>query len=298
MKRGIGRYLLALAAPTILLSSPARAADPTTDECLTASDASLKSEDERLLRAERAQLVVCSAASCPGDVRAECVRRAAQLDATIPTLTFEAKDADGAPRLDVKVTIDREVLTERLGAGALSVDPGPHVFTFETAGQPAVKKQFVIRELEKDRREMIVFGTPDGAGPATPAAPSTRAPALPNAVSPEPGGALGPQQILALATGGLGVVGLGVGSAFGLVAMSKKSDAQNVCPHVCTDQAGATKWRDAKSAGNLSTVAFIVGGAALAGAAVLWLTAKTEANEAPRAQVGLGLSGVQLKATW
>jgi hypothetical protein len=51
----------------------------------------------------------------------------------------------------------------------------------------------------------------------------------------------------------------------------------------------------ARSAGNISTVGFIVGGVGLAGAAVLWLTAGSSSS-AP--QVGLGPQGVSVKARW
>lgn len=94
------------------------------------------------------------------------------------------------------------------------------------------------------------------------------------------------------------MVGLGVGSAFGFVAMSKKSDAKSACPDQCADQSGVSKWSDAKSAGNISTVGFIVGGVALAGGAVLWFTAKPESSSGPSAQVGLGLGSLQLKGVW
>jgi hypothetical protein len=53
----------------------ARAADPTTADCLAASESALKSGNEHKLRAERSQLLVCAAASCPADLRKECASR-------------------------------------------------------------------------------------------------------------------------------------------------------------------------------------------------------------------------------
>jgi hypothetical protein len=144
MKRGVFVLSGALAASAVLWSPQLRAANPTTADCLTASEASLESGNEHHLRGERNQLLVCAAASCPADIRKECVRRVDEVNAAIPTITFEAKDGSGADVSAVKVTMDSEVLAERLEGTALSIDPGEHTFTFETAGQPAVTRKLVI----------------------------------------------------------------------------------------------------------------------------------------------------------
>jgi hypothetical protein len=84
------------------------------------------------------------------------------------------------------------------------------------------------------------------------------------------------QRTLAYVAGGAGIVGIAVGSIFGVVSMGKKSDAKSECRapdyKLCT-AAGVEAGKDAISAGNVSTVAFIVGGALLAGGAVLYFTA-------------------------
>ena len=282
---------------TVVLASAqgtARAADPTTADCLAASDASLRFGNDHKLRAERSQLLVCAAATCPADVRKECLSRVDEVNPQIPTIVFSAKDPKGADLSAVKVTMDGEVLSERLEGTALSIDPGEHSFTFEAAGQPPVTKKLVIVEGQKDRRELVTFGA-DQPGTGTPmTAPSQ--PALP-APSAESGGAgMGTQKVLALVAGGIGVVGLGIGTAFGVVALSKKSDAQNVCPNQCSTPDGVDKWNSATSTGNVSTVALIVGGVGIAGAAVLWFTAPRTTASGP--QVGLGPTGLQLKGTW
>jgi hypothetical protein len=96
---------------------------------------------------------------------------------------------------------------------------------------------------------------------------------------------------------GVGIVGLGVGSAFGFVALSKKNSAQKLCPNICVDDNGVRAWNDAQSAGNVSTAMFIVGGVGLLGAAALWFTAPSS-NGVSSAQVGFGLESVQVKGTW
>jgi hypothetical protein len=102
---------------------------------------------------------------------------------------------------------------------------------------------------------------------------------------------------------GVGLAGVGVGSYFGLVSVSKHADAMNTCSNpVCTGpgaEAGVALWNDARKAGDLSTVAFIVGGAGVAGGLLLWFTApRTEGSPAPQAEVGLGPGTIQLKGVW
>jgi hypothetical protein len=190
--------------------------------------------------------------SCPSDIRKECVRRVQELSQQIPTIIFGAKDAAGADLSAVRVTMDGEVLAERLEGTALSIDPGEHTFTFETAGRPTVTKTLVIQQAQKDRREVVTFATTTSApSPASSALPSPTPAPLPASIllpatstnpptSTASGHGLGTQKILALAVAGAGVVGIGVGTAFGVAAMSKKNDAQNACStSSCATQADA-----------------------------------------------------------
>jgi hypothetical protein len=89
-----------------------------------------------------------------------------------------------------------------------------------------------------------------------------------------------------------------VGSVFGLMAASKKNDAQNACPNDCADQNGVNLWSDAKTEARVSDIAFIVGGVGIVGGASLWFTAKPQSGSGPSAQVGLGPGSVQLKGVW
>jgi hypothetical protein len=280
----IALLAVAVTSTTLLIPANAKAADPTTADCLGATDEALKLGNEHKLRAERAQLLVCAAASCPADIAKDCTGRIEQLNAQIPTIIFTAKDGSGADLSGVKVTMDGEVLVNHLAGTGLSVDPGEHTFTFETAGQPTVTKKFLVQASQKDRHELIAFGAP--------ATPSTSTPTD----ATDSGGGLGGQKIGALVAGGVGVVGLGLGAVFGIVAMSQKGTAQSACPNTCATQDGVNDWNSAASSATISTVAFIVGGVGLAGAAALWFTAPSGTSAS--AQVGLGPSGIQLRGTW
>lgn len=288
-------------AALLLLPITARANDPTTADCLNAHNSSVELRNAQKLRGARAQLLICAAQSCPTEVRKECLRHADEVNAQIPTITFEPKDAAGHDLIAVKVTMDGEPLADRLEGMALSTDPGVHTFVFETEGQTPVEKQLVVREGVKDRRVSVVFG----AALAAPIPPATQrivgpvsVPAATDVGGRPVGSALGTQKIAALVAGGVGVVGLGLGTVFGLVAVSIKNDAQNACPGACASQDGVDKWSNAKTAAQLADVFFVVGGVGIAGAAALWFTAKPPATGEPATQVGFGPGGVQVRGTW
>jgi hypothetical protein len=92
-----------------------------------------------------------------------------------------------------------------------------------------------------------------------------------------------------LAVGGAGVVGVVVGTVFGLRAIGLNNtskgdcDAQSVC-----GPAGLASRQDSRSAGNVSTVAFVAGGVLLAGGATMFLLGK------PRSSQGMALRAVPL----
>ena len=266
---------------SLFVCAPARAAEPTTSQCLAASDASLKAGNEHKLLSERQELLICAASSCPSEIRKECARRVEEVNASIPTLVFQAKDPTGADLSAVKVTMDGNVLAEQLNGTALAVDPGEHAFTFETAGQPTVEKQLVVREGEKERRESIQFGSPSGDDVNHP-------------TETVASGGHKTQKIIAVVVAGVGVVGLGLGGTFGVMAMSRKDEAHKLCPDAaCDTAAGSQAWKDAKTAGTISTAGFIAGGVLLATGAVLWFTAGPS-----RTQVGIGPGSVRLSGSF
>ena len=280
-------------ALTVITARAAQAADPTTAECLSANEASLTARSQQKLRDAREKLLVCAARSCPGDVRDECTRGVNELNAALPTIVFEAKDADGADLIAVKVTMDGEVLTDHLEGTAIPVDPGAHTFSFESAGHPKLEKKLLIREGEKGRRERIVLGAgAASAGASAPGAMLTSSPAT------EPSSGLGGRRIGALVSAGAGVVALGVGIGFGLHSKSKRDQARKVCPDPqCPDGNGVTLWNDAVSAGNISTAAFVLGAVGIAGGVALWILGAPESPNGGT-QVGLGLGTLQVRGSW
>lgn len=299
----------AIVFASLILHGPggvATAAEPSASECLEASAASLRLDSSHRLRAERAELLICAAVGCPSEIRSECIRRVDDVNAAIPTVMFEVKDSAGNDLSAVKVTMDGELLTDRLEGIALAIDPGAHLFVFEAARHATVRKQFIIREGERRRREVIVLASLTRAAPEprTTLAPvfepsPASAPSAPSGPPRLEGSASHRSRALPLTAAAIGVVGLGVGTAFGLQAISWRNDARAACPGLCADQAGVRMWQDAKRAGSISTIAFAVGAAGLLAGAALWLTAGPDAEPAsPGTSVAVGPGSIAVWGRW
>jgi hypothetical protein len=130
-----------------------------------------------------------------------------------------------------------------------------------------------------------------GATGQTPSSP----PAAPDSKESQ---GLDSQQIAALVGLGVGVVGFGFGTAYGISAVSRKSDAQSVCPGSlqCATPEGVSKWHDAEWAASTSTFMFVIGCAGLLEAAVFWFTPSSKS--ATNTQVGFGPGSVRVQGTW
>jgi hypothetical protein len=270
----------------------ARAADPTMSDCLAANENAGKLQTDKKLRQAREQAAICAAETCPTELHTACRQHVADLNHAIPTIVLQARDASGAYLTEVNVTMDGQPLVTRLEGTAISVDPGQHTFRFETDGHVPLDRTLLLNEGQKDRIESIVFS----GGPIP--APKPDDGTLTGGDTRSRGSAWSAQKYIALAAAGVGVIGVALGTAFGFLSLSKKSDAQNACPDAtCPTQDGSSKWGDAGSTGNVSTIAFVLGGVGLAGAAALWFTAPSgRASSTP--QVGLGPGGIQVRESW
>jgi hypothetical protein len=100
--------------------------------------------------------------------------------------------------------------------------------------------------------------------------PATTAPS-------DDGGGLSGRRTLALGIGGAGIAALTVATAFGIVALEKRSELDRACNgdrNACTGDARVVDpvLDSAGKNATISTILFALGGALVAGGAVLWLT--------------------------
>src|SRR5258706_3492875 len=153
----------------------------------------------------------------------------------------------------------------------------------------AAKVSVVVPPLKK---------APEGATPLpteTPKSSSVPAAALPTVAPSQsttgrPGAG---QRTAAYVVGAVGIVGVGVGTVFGLRAISRNNDAKTHCPqgYNCNDADGPVLGDEAKSAARISNIAFGVGAAALVVGAILYFTSP-RAPESATVRVGLGPRGI------
>jgi serine/threonine-protein kinase len=88
-------------------------------------------------------------------------------------------------------------------------------------------------------------------------------------------------RVLPIALGAAGVVGLGIGTVYGLKAMSKNSDAEKSCSgSTCTEQAGIDLTEEAKDAALISNIAIGAGTVLVAAGVVLFITMPSEEGNA------------------
>jgi hypothetical protein len=196
--------------------------------------------------------------------------RAAALEPRLARIVVLVKHA-GAVK-DLRIQRDAESLREAQWGVPVPVDPGPHVVTASAAGK--LPWRTTATATEEGRTVTVEV-------PALVDAPVAEARPPGPAVPPTPEDShsgLGGQKVVALGAAGVGVAGIVVGSIFGLEAFSKHSDSQQQCPGGACTPTGNGDVQSGKSAGNVSTVAFSVGGIALAGAAALWLLAPSTSS--------------------
>jgi hypothetical protein len=279
----LGKACLGLAVSLVLLASPA-AADVTKAQCVDANTSAQTHRRDGKLSQARDELRLCGDPHCPRVVRDDCTRRIDEIELVQPTIVFDVKDPAGGDIGDVKVSVDERKLTEKLDGSALAIDPGEHTFTFQVEGQPSVALTIVVKEGEKSRRVSVVVG----AAPPPPEPPPAKPEPAPS--PPLPSG-LGPFKTTGLVLGGVGVGGLALGAAFGIIASSKWSRSKNECGTAtsCTNYTQAVSDHDsAVTSGTVSTIAFAAGGAMIALGGVLFFTAKPAS--APSPATGIVLS--------
>lgn len=125
--------------------------------CLDAAEEGQKLRDSGAYRHARERFIACAADECPGEVRKGCVGWLGELDKLIPTVVFGAR-AHGKEVSDVRVSVDGELVAERIDGKPVALDPGEHHFRFERPGETAIDETAVVMAGEKERLIAVQFG--------------------------------------------------------------------------------------------------------------------------------------------
>ena len=230
---------------------------------------------ERLASAWNKYLEAAAAASAAGNAQREkeARARAAALRPTLSELVIDVSPAAKALS-GLEVTRDGERVGPAQWNVAIPADAGEHRVAATAPGYEAWQSVVVVKGPGGTFTAMVPALAPAGsAEPAPASAPPEPAPANASQ-SAAPSGGLGTQRTVALVAAGVGVVGVVVGTIFGVKSKSEHDEAEKYCDgNRCTDARGVSAGNSAYSAGTVSTVAMIIGGVALAAGVTLWLTA-------------------------
>jgi hypothetical protein len=230
-------------------------------------------------------------------------RAAGQLDRVKSAQQHAEALAPRLSRLTIRVAderiagleIRRDDVVVRPGqwGAAIPTDPGTHVISAKAPGRKAWQVSITLRERTSETVSIPALEPSTTAGATTPAQSSSAAKTSSFSEStPSPQG-LGSQRIVALTAAGLGVAGVVVGSVYGLKSKSARDESQLNCDGgACDNQEGFDDLIRARSAGNVSTVAFIAGAAGLTAGAILWFSAPSQVR------VGVGAAQLRVEGTW
>jgi len=238
--------------------------------------------------------------------------RIAKLEPELAYLTIEVADATRTlPGLHIKRD-GVDAGTGIIGA-AVPLDPGP-VKVDVTA--PEHESFSVTVRLAARARQTVLIPTlavvesPHPADAAVPPVATTPSNTSAQAgdgtqlhsVAPPPkpveetssGGA---QRGIGIAVGSVGIVGLAIGSYFGLAAISAEKKADRECtPTQCAEALGQGHSDDAHHDATLSNITFAVGGGLVAAGVVIYLIAPSKSDSAVGVSplVGPGFAGLRL----
>ena len=209
--------------------------------------------------------------------------RAAALLPKLSHLTIDVPPANRLPGLTV--TRDGMVVGSPQWGLAVPVDPGAHVVVANAEGKRAF--QATVSVAPSSGAQTVTVPPLEAAPPSVAAKGNTKSSSGGDGAPPGPHSrrAAG---FVTLAVGGVGLV---LGTVFGLRAISKNNESNSASDchgDVCIKGGAGAQARDsARSAGNVSTVAFVIGGAAAATGLMLVLTDSNK--QAPSAgQVSAG----------
>jgi len=209
--------------------------------------------------------------------------------------------APGVAAHDVRVTRD-EVAVDAAAFGlALPADPGDHVVAASAAGKTSFSVTVHVAG-DGDRRDVVVPVLEDAPVTPPPVAPTLGPAPEPPAMPPASAGST--RRAAGIAIGGVGVAGLALGAVLGFQAKSVYDQAHAQCPAGFPQACGSSAVSSGQTAYNLayaSTVAFVVGGFAVAEGVFLFVTSRP----GPAARgvafapfVGAGEAGLAARGAW
>jgi len=218
-----------LAAACSLLSARARAESPAdgrgpggADACVAAYESAQEQRLAGSLVGAREQAGICAAASCPGFIRDDCVTWRGEINAEVPSVTFDVTKT-GAHVTTVRVSEGERVLAESVGGGAVELDPGAHSLRFEAEGAEPLTLTVSVTRGEKLRRvavELVPLASPSPRKPEGPPKEPERS-----------------ANVLPWVLVGTGVAGMTAFTLLGASGLSEEAKLERSCAPSCSEEA-------------------------------------------------------------
>ena len=194
---------------------------------------------------------------------AYATKKLAELDKQLPHLQLEV------PAGTTELAVDGVALGQAAWGSSLPTDPGQHEIAYWAPGKKRgvetvslAKGESKVAKLPALLEEPIVkFTHEPEPEPTRPVVASGPAPAA-TAPPAKQGGT--PLRTAGFVVGGLGVVGLGLGAAFGVMALGSKGDVDTGCAGNQCSQAGLDAASNARTQATISTIGIAAGGVCLA----------------------------------
>ena len=232
------------------------------------------------------------------DLESAAKDHAALLETHLSTLAVRVAPGASIPGLDVRR--DGIALDRATWGTAAPVDPGEHHVEATAPGHLPWRRTIVVRPgAGAQSVEVSPLEDPSKARVATTTltsatmlddAPTWSQPDRPTGPPASTGGA---QRAFGLATAAVGLVGLGLGTYFGIRTLDQSDAARRACPSSpCADRSAIEKNDQAQTSSLVSTVSFAAGGSLLLLGSVLFFTAPSESAQARAAPVRARSFGV------
>jgi hypothetical protein len=232
-------------------------------------------------------------------------------------------------KLDIQVNVPgAAILVDGVEIGrsplkdSVKVDAGEHVVSATASGYLPVEQQVSLNGKQQVALHWSLSSEEPSASTTPRASRSTDTftqlpPALPasgTGIAPTPvnqpkpvqrdrtaSSSGGVQRGIGVATGGLGLVGIGIGTGFAIRSISKGNESDRHCRALACDAAGVELNRQSMDATKVSIVGFAVGGAALVSGITLYLTAPRATAESGMHHgfwVTVAVNGAALGSNW